>query len=465
MSTQFKEKIHKKEEKQKWGFPKPTILFDAQSQPTLIGNPIEQMYYRMFLMGKPEDIALINYPIDEAYMSYIKNVLGLQLPQIVQIPRLEKGTMTRDALAQPEIVSYLSSKVADGSHIQFFNFLEDEIQLATKVRELSGVEPTYAENVDAYLKLGTKTGFREFCMRYHIPMPPGAVCNSIEDVQVVISELQTDCIIKADEGTGGAELGSNTPISFDDYIKALMEGQGEAHIAEKISHLVPSQPPYDVQQKLTHVSEGSLHIFIDADGKSYLEPTVFGQFSHEGSYTGGHFPNKLPTGFNSKMLELANTIIIPSLQAEGATGMHCMDCLFNPDTEDVFFIEDNTRPGALDFIHHFAMKVAETHQIENPNWYHFQLPIKQIAGGPVPFTKLQEILQSGDENLLTPGDNCVLISNPNVLSYGYDAHITGFSGGQHGSPEQAKLNYEKAVNKLISYYHYQGEVHIPSYEV
>lgn len=464
MSAPTKEKIHKKPEGQKWGFPKPTILFDAQSQPTLIGNPIEQMYYRMFLMGKPEDTALINYPIDQAYMSYLQNVLGLQLPEIVQIPNTGMGTMTRDALAQPEVVDYLSSKVVGGSHIQFFNFLEDEVKLAEKIREESGLEPTYAENLDAYLKLGTKTGFREFCMKYHIPMPPGAVCTSIKEVQTVLSELQTDCIIKADEGTGGAELGSNAPLSFKDYMKALSDNGGEAYVAEKISHLVPSLPPYDVQQKLTGVSEGSLHIFIDADGNSYLEPTVFGQFSHEGSYTGGHFPNKLPIGFNSKMLELANTTIIPALQAEGATGMHCMDCLFNPTTEEVFFIEDNTRPGALDFVHHFAMKVAETHKIDNPHWYHFQLPIKQIAGGPVPFAKLQKILQSGEEDLLSPGDNCVLVSNPNVLAYGYDAHITGFSGGKSGSPEQAKANYEKAIQKLMAYFHYDGDVPIPSYE-
>jgi len=441
-------------EKLKWGFPQPTLLIDSQSAPKLIGDVIEQQYFRMFLMGKPEDVALVNYPINSAYLGYIQNTLGIPLPTIVPIENTGKGTLTRDILNQPEVMMHMQELVDNGHKIQFFNFLQDEVELAHAFTE----NPTYAKNLEAYLKLGTKTGFREFCQKYHVPIPQGAICHTPQAVSQVLMEIDEDCIVKSDEGTGGAELGSNVPISKDEILAAGKDI--EILIGNKLQQLTPAEPPYDVQQKLKNVTEGSLHIFINSDGTVAIDPVVFGQFAHEGSYVGGHYPNHLPQGFNEKLIQLANEIIIPALKEEGATGMHCMDCLFNPKTHEVAFIEDNTRPGALDFVHHFVMKIAEANKLTQPHWFHYQLPIKKIAGRAVPFEELQEIL--GEQ--LKPSESFVAISNPNVLSYGYDIHLTGISGGENGSDGQAMAAYAKAVETLKKHFGYEKDVSLPQYE-
>lgn len=454
------EKIHSAE-KRPYGFPQPTILLDSQSAPKLIGDDIEQQYYRLAVaMGSPNDIALVNYQINQSYLDYTQQTLGIPLPQIVQIKNSGKGTLTRDILNQPDVMAQLQELVGQGYKMQFFNFLEDEVKLAQQFNE----NPTYAANLGEYLKLGTKTGFREFCQKHNIPMPQGAVCHTMQEVQQAIEEIGSDCIIKSDEGTGGAELGSNVHISYESFLTAqkhdrLHAGKLEHHLKKKMSKLVPSQAPYDVQKKLENVMEGSLHIFLNDDGTVFIDPVVFGQFAHEGSYKGGHFPNRLPSGFNEKMMAIAQKITA-ALKEEGATGMHCMDCLYNPQTHEVSFIEDNTRPGALDFIHHFVLKIADANKLKNPHWYHYQLPIKEIAGRAVPFEEVQAIL--GDQ--LIPSDSFVAISNPNVLAYGYDLHLTGISGGENGSSDQALIVYQKAVEKLKNHFGYTGSIAIPQYE-
>ncbi|MCX6732474.1 MAG: hypothetical protein NTV98_02950 [Candidatus Roizmanbacteria bacterium] len=439
-------------EKRPYGFPKPTLLIDSQSAPKLIGDDIEQQYYRLAVaMGLPNDIALVNYPINQGYLDYTQKTLGIPLPQIIPIENKGKGTITRDILDQPEVMAQLQDLVGQGYKMQFFNFLEYEVTLAQQFNE----NPTYATNLGEYLKLGTKTGFREFCIKHGVPMPQGAVCNNIAEMEQAITEIGSDFFIKSDEGTGGAELGSNVDIAYEQYIASDKPN----YLKEKMAQLVPAEWPFDVQKKLENVMEGSLHIFLNDDGTAFIDPVVFGQFAHEGSYKGGHFPNRLPHGFNGKMMQIAQKIT-GALAEEGATGMHCMDCLFNPKTQEISFIEDNTRPGALDFIHHFVLKIADANKLKNPHWYHYMLPIKEIAGRAVPFEEVQSIL--GDQ--LVPGDSFVAISNPNVLSFGYDLHLTGISGGENGSSDGALIAYQNAVEKLKNHFGYLGNIPIPQYE-
>jgi len=461
MSVPSTEQLKRKERTHPWGFPNPTVIIDSQSAPPLRGIEAEQQFYRMFLMGSGDDIAVTNYQIDGSYLTYLTQCLNIPVPQIHRIQNAMTGTLTGDIIAQPQICAEIAQLIPQGYKVQFFNFLEEEEALAQFLEGSEKVHtPTYAKNLEMYKRLGTKTGFREFCTQFGIPMPQGAVCHSIEEVMQVTHEIDGDAILKADTGTGGAELGSNATITHTAF-----QTDGIDSVTKAIQHLSPSDPPYDVQKKLKGMFEGSLHIFLNTNGELVIEPTVFGQFSHEGSYVGGHYPNHLPSGFNSKMTDLAKTKIIPALKKVGATGMHCMDCLFDPKTGEVYFIEDNTRPGALDFIHHFVQKVADTYDLDNPVWYHYQLPIKQIAGREVTFAEIQLVLSSGEQNLLTPLDDFVLLSNPNVLPYGYSLHLTAVSSGQDSSPEKAKKMYEKAMEKLIRHFGYAGEkIEIPEYE-
>lgn len=438
-----------KQEGQKWGFPKPTLIIDSQSAAPLRGIEAEQVYYRMFLMGKPQDIAVTNYPTDTDYLAYLQDTLNVELPQFLQIPQAGTGYLTGDILAQPEVKAKLAAYGQEGYKTQFFNLTDGEAQLA---KELGN--PTYIKDFNAGEVLGTKTGFREFCMGNGIPMPAGAVCQSFDEVMRVVGELDGHgVVVKSYAGTGGAELGSNVKITAED----LHGKDAAATVAKKMESLKPVEPPYTVEQFLP-LPEASLHVFLDDDGNAVFEPTVFGQFAHDGSYVGGHYPNGFTPQFNEKMKQLANEKIVPALKKIGATGMHCMDFLYDPVKNDMYFIEDNTRPGALDFVNQFTLKVADANRLQNPHWYHYQLPITEITGGrAVDFKEVMEVLNTD----LLPGESFALISNPNPLPYGYNLHMTGVSTGEGASPEKAKLAYVHAMDKLKSHYGCQHEIHIP----
>lgn len=438
-----------KGEQPKWGFPKPTVIIDSQSASPLRGIEAEQIYYRMYLMGKPGDKVLVNYPIDSAYLTYLEEDLKIPMPEIVEIPNSGTGFLTGDISAQPESFSLLQNLThKEGYKVQFFSLTPDEVVLAKKLDN-----PTYIQDLDMGEKLGKKTGFREFCNENAIPMPPGNVCNGIQEIKQTIEELgDNDIFIKSYAGTGGTELGSNIQISSQELVSN--KNDLDNLLANKMAKLSPLEPPYVVEKKLD-LPEASLHIFLDNDGKTVLEPTVFGQFAHDGSYVGGHYPNGFTTEFNEKIKKVSEKIIA-ALKQNGITGMHCMDFLYDAQTNDFYFIEDNTRPGALDFISHFVNKVTATHSLANPAWYHYNLPIKEIAGKNVSFEEVMNVL--GDS--LIPGDSFVLVSNPNVLPYGGNLHLTGVSTG-NSSTDFAKQAFEKALDKLKVHYGYNDVISIP----
>lgn len=421
-----------------WGFPNPTILIDSQSSPALKGIEPEQRYYRLYLMGKSEDVVVVDYPIDQTYLNYLKKDLKLSLPAFIQIQNVGGQTLSENILAQEGVVDNLKKLVAAGYKMQFFNLNGDEIDLAKSL-----ANPSYIKDLDLTSHLGTKVGFREFCIANGIPMPKGQVCNSEEEAEKAVAALKSDVVIKSSKGTGGKELGSNQVISYFDYLK------DKTIIRGAVNHLTPSEPPYVVEQKL-ELPEASLHIFIDDDGKVIVKPVAFGQFAHDQSYNGGHYPNDFPEALNEKILKLANSFIVPALQKIGATGFHCMDFLYDKTKGDVFFIEDNTRPGALDFIHHFVTRVVEANfKDAKYSWYHKLLSLKELGVKSINFSEIYEAI--GD--LLNPAlGGFALISNPDVLPYGYDLHLTAVVTGKDSSQEEAKKVYKSIVDELKSHY-------------
>lgn len=436
----------------KWGFPKPTVIIDSQSAAPLRGIEAEQVFYRMFLMGKPRDTALVNYPVDGEYLNYLKNKLQIPMPDIIQIENKGTGCLSGDILAQKTVVKHIQQLVNRGNKVQFFNLTDEEIELADQLGN-----PTYIQNLGKGEKLGTKNGFREFCNTNGINMPAGNICQDMDSVLKTVIELSiSGVVIKSNAGTGGAELGSNVKITADEIKEKQDEGTLPAFLQSKMAALNPIEPPFVVEQFLK-LPEASLHIFLDEKGDTVIEPTVFGQFAHDGSYIGGHYPNGFTHDFNKNIKTLADDKIIPALKKIGATGMHCLDFLYDEQSNEFYFIEDNTRPGALDFISQFVNKVASTHNLEKPAWYHYNLPIKEIAGRPVTFAEIQEVLS----DLLTPSKSFLLLSNPNVLPYGYNLHLTGVSSGDESSSEKAKEIYIQAIEKLKKHYNYQNEIHIP----
>lgn len=434
--TDLLEKLSTKEGS--WGLPKPTILIDSQSSPALKGIEVEQRYYRLYLMGKSQDVVVVDYPVDQEYLEYHKNVLHLPVPNFLQIQNVGGQTLSENILMQDAVVKKMKDLVEAGYMVQFFNLNGDELNLAQTLSN-----PTYIVNLEATTHLGTKDGFREFCMKNGIPMPKGFICDSEEAVKQAIAEIKSDVIIKSSKGTGGKELGSNAVLTVADF-----EGNPSA-ISEAIASLTPQEPPYVVEAKLD-LPEASLHIFIDDEGEVVIKPVTFGQLAHEQSYNGGYYPNDFPKDMNDKIIGLANSAIVPALKRMGATGFHCMDFLYDKSKGEIYFIEDNTRPGALDFVHHFVAKVVDSNfPGATFSWYHKIVPLSELGIESASFAQVYDLI----EDYLQPGpEGFAVLSNPDVLPYGYGLHLSAVSMGPNQSQAEAERIHELIVNKLKSYY-------------
>lgn len=422
-----------------WGLPKPTVLFDAQSAPPLLGIPAEQVYTRMPLMGGPKDIAFVNYHYDQRYYLYLQTVLGLELPQFHAVEPQGRGSLTLDVLSQPHEMQFLRALAEANFSMQFFNLTQAEVELARQIGN-----PTYIANLESTLHLGSKTGFKQFCFDNGIPTPRGAICHSKAEVIAEIKNLNSPSIVKADLGTGGEELGSNVIVTVDD----IQNGTGNAHLEALLHRLNPSEPPYVVEQILK-LPEASLHFFLGSDGQIIYKPDVYGQLAHDNSYVGGYYPNNFNKHLMHYLTNLAHSNIIPALKKSGTTGFHCMDFLYDPSTSEVFFIEDNTRPGALDFIAHLTSRIAEKNKIKKHAWHHQQLPLKNIG---LTNTTAEKILFALSD-MIVPQVNggFVAISNPDVLPFGYGLHLTALSTGDTASTDNAKIVWDLAVQRLKQY--------------
>ncbi len=434
-------------EKKTWGFPGPTVVIDSQSTSPLRGIEAEQRFYRMYLMAKEGDLVLTDYPIDRGYWQYLDS-LKLSLPKIVSVPNFRSDTLSLNAMVDHgpgiSVTDYLKYYIGKrGARIQFFNLSPDEITLAQKLGN-----PTYIADLSAAENIGTKTGFRSFGEEYGVPMPAGFIANSATEVWEFAQSLGKDVIVKASAGTGGEELGSNVSLRRESW-----QSLGTTELAGFLeSHLSPSHPPYVVEEKLK-LPEASLHLFLDQTGKVVYPPEILGQIAHRGSYVGGYFPFDQSNGPMKVAIDVAQDRIVPGLKRTGATGFHCFDFLYAPGGE-VYFIEDNTRPGALDFIKHFVVRVLEAQNLgeHGHSWYHLNVPLESLGRQRMSFqeasTCLSDILDPGSVESRRLGA-FGLLSNPDVLPYGYALHLTAVSYGNGHSMARAKELHEQMVQKLI----------------
>lgn len=434
-----------------WGFPQATVIIDSQSTAPLRGIEVEQRYYRMYLLAKKGDLVLIDYPINSGYWQYLAE-LGLDLPKVIRIPNLASPTLSLNAIMDHgpgiSVMDYLQYYLqAHQAKLQFFNLSADEITLAKALGN-----PAYIANLDGVVQLGTKTGFRQFCVENQIPMPNGKIVSSAEEILAYLERIKTNLMVKASAGTGGVELGSNVTLGYSDWQNQTPTSL-QLFLQQK---LVPAEPPYVVEQKLA-LPEASLHFFINEKGSVIYPPQIIGQEAPAGSYVGGYYPFSPESASLNNAISLGAKQIIPALAKQGLTGFHCFDFLHDPDTGKVYFIEDNTRPGALDFIDHFVKRTLAAQGLNQVSyaWYHLNTELGHFHKDKTTFQEMSRALGE----LLDPKSNLaqyfsgfVLISNPDVLPYGYSLHLTAVSVGVGASVDKAKEIHDRAVNFLKKSY-------------
>jgi len=410
-------------EKQKWGYRQPVILVESQSAPVLFGDPAEQAYMRGCNIAGREDLVVTDFPLNRLYIEeYLRGILGFDLPEYLVVDRVGAGCLS-DNLLDPRNRKNLGKIeqfwLAKGKlpKLQFFNVTEHELSL---MRALN-IDATCG-NPEMAIEVGSKPGFRRLCESLRIPMPRGVICHSLEEtIEAVFGLLAEgkEAMIKTENGTGGTDLKSNVVIrSVDEVSEKLADFDGflgkEWVVEEKVEG-----------------DDGSIHVFVQ-DGQTAEKSYVLGAISADNSYVGGYFPFE-PSEEQVRMMELVDEVLVPRLQELGVFGHHCLDF------KGGCFLEDNVRPGALDFIHGMVVRIAEKHFGEKPYAYwHCHVS----TSGPTDFDRVFDVLSEYLDPQMAQDGCMAMVSNQEVLPFGRSLDLTTISYGDDASVERARVFFD-----------------------
>jgi len=415
--------ILKQTEKQKWGYRQPVILVESQSAPVLFGDSAEQAYMRGCNIAGRGDLVVTDFPLNRLYVEeYLGGILGFDLPEYLVVDRVGAGCLS-DNLLDPRNQKSLKKMeqfwLAKGKlpKLQFFNVTEHELSLmrTLKIGATCG-SPKMA------IEVGSKPGFRRLCESLGIPMPRGVICHSLEETIEAVSSLLADgkeVMIKTENGTGGTDLKSNVVI------------RRAGEVSEKLADFDGFLGKEWVVEEKVEGDDGSIHVFIQ-DGQTAEKSFVLGAISSDNSYVGGYFPFE-PSEEQVRMMELVDEVLVPQLQELGVFGHHCLDF------KGGCFLEDNVRPGALDFIHGMVIRIAEKHFEGKPYAYwHCHVSTSE----PTDFNRVYRVLSE----YLDPQkaqDGCMaMVSNQEVLPFGRSLDLTTISFGDDASVERAKAFFD-----------------------
>lgn len=423
-------------ERKKWGFQIPTCFIDTQSAPALAGVEPEQKYMRAFLMAGQGDLVVTDFPLNQEYVGgYLGGVLKLDLPQFMVIPDFDQPTLSNNLLKHPESIKAINQWLTrTGGQLLYFNITQKEIYLTDAL----GNPKLVCGNIKEVINLGTKTGFKRLCQELGLPTPKGGVCFSVDGTVNLAQEIIGNGgagFIKAKEGTGGTDLQSNVLFSASELGKSGLDI--ERYIRGKLEKFGGLLGDEWVVEEMVEGRDGSIHFYIDpCDG--FSEHLVLGALSHDNSYVGGYYPYQM-TPIEFSLMALAESRLMPEFQKRGVTGFHCFDF------KGEYFLEDNVRPGALDFINQFVARIAEKHFFGYPySWYHCHVPIPKPTNFETVFSLLSSRLSP-----LHLHDGCfAAVSNVEILPYGRALDLTAVSVGENCSVEKARAYFEDTKNYI-----------------
>jgi len=421
----------------RWEFPQPTVLIESQSAPALAGAPVEQKYMRAFVLAKETDLVVTDFLLNEVYISqYLKGVLGFQLPEFIVVPDSDKGTLSGNILSnsesQDKILNW-TKKWGDSVKVQFFNITSKEKELLNVLKL-----PSTSGNIDGSIEVGSKTGFRRFSNEYGLPMARGYICSTIKETALALENIfqnSNKALIKSENGTGGTDLKSNIVFSKEE----INGGTLDDLILTKLAELDGFLGNEWVIEEFVEGNDGSVHVYINDCFKTE-KPFVLGAISQDNSYVGGYWPSQTDEKTKT-LIDYVSKVAVPNLQKLGVYGYHCFDFKGSK------FLEDNTRPGALDFIDGFVGRISKHHfPNEKYSYYHMHVPISR----PTTFNEVWSFLHSVMNPANAGNGKFLVVSNPEVLPFGRSLDLTAVCFGPTSSLDSAKQYFEVAKNYVQS---------------
>lgn len=396
----------------------PTGILAIHSQsnrpdaPLNFNNPEEQAFDSRALTLPNVDVLAISAPLEDAYINYYKNVLGLQLPKLIAPRKIDPTDSLSDTLnAQPETIEEIKrAQERSGKRfiLSVFDPTDSEKQLLHNLQQ-AGIDVIPEVNYDVASRLGNKAGFREFCQKFGLPQVSGGVFKTMEDLKAYINRAKTrrtgliikhttpvGLLVKHPNGTAGegiTRVQAGTDPSPEDLImwKEWMDGAGSV-VAEEFHPKVEDGK-----------HEHALHIYIDPVTKKAKVVGIYDQLtekndkgtrSHKGAIT--PMANKET---RRELLRLAKKKIIPALKKLKYTGPACFDVLSEP----LHFMELNTRAGANYYAQREAEQVAQYYPETHTDAFHFIASIEaphDEANFSEFYAKYQDVLQPQENGTL-----------------------------------------------------------------
>lgn len=176
----------------------PLLLFGSQTHKIWSNSAKLQAPEDFFLAAlKSENIAVVRN-MDPNYINYFQNLTG---GQIINISNIEKETYLTEAILKNEwALQLIQDSYKKDLHLLPFMITPMEVKLSNKLHM-----PFYGNKKTNDL-FGTKSGIRRLASQYSLPIPPGHVCASIEEIDQALKSLQHNfkfAAIKHDESVSG----------------------------------------------------------------------------------------------------------------------------------------------------------------------------------------------------------------------------------------------------------------------
>lgn len=360
---------------------------------------------RGILIAKDGDTLITRKMIDSDFIIYLES-LGYDFSGVEMLnPNEEISRTYKSVFENKDLLGKLQNSNCRILDTYQLTSLEDDFADRLGV-ELEG-------NVSIALRVGTKTGFREFCERNNIPIPKGfGGLRTSEEVMEKIKELEplTElCLLRLDEGVSGA---GNFLISIKKFIK--LERTAQIKQIEEYLNAIPQMQENSgitVEDWVENVLiSPSLQYFIEKNGLYKLLSTADQLLEHDTKwYTGCDMPSQTLLSDYPEVVESANRFI-EALANEGYWGHVGVDTIIDFEGNH-YLVEANIRKQGTFYPREFVTRVFG----ELRNFMTKDYSVSKIASKS--FSELKDLLQ--DIMINNPKDRVgILVYNTGAIEEG-----------------------------------------------
>lgn len=301
---------------------KPSVHVGSQTLPFWHGYANEQAWEGFFLISASKDDVVVVRDIDPEYIAYWQSLMGDV--HIINVVKNNRGEfLSKVILEDSQIISSIQEKMSSKARLMVFLPTKLEQQLADAL----GI-PLHGRPVIT-ARYGTKSGIRKLAQEYTIPMPPGFICTTYEEVKNAIDNLKQQydtIVIKHDDSASGLFSKKihikaiDIQSTLNELIKAEFKDGEHTFVVEGWVKTKASLCAHiEILENQKPIICAAWQQIIDTDGISYI----------------GSGPLMLSSKAMKSFLDKVNKLA-DALQQKGAVGSYGPDFMITSDDETAY---------------------------------------------------------------------------------------------------------------------------------